>query len=91
MFRRTRYQTGSLQRVKRRKGPDVWIFRWYEIQTDGATKYRKSVVGDVEQYATESAAQKAVDALRITINQDTPRAVLQRISFETLVSHYLEA
>lgn len=91
MFRRTRYQTGSLQRVKRRKGPDVWIFRWYEIQTDGATKYRKSVVGNVEQYATESAAQKAVDALRITINQDTPRAVLQRISFETLVSHYLEA
>jgi integrase len=90
LFRRTRYQTGSLQRVKRRKGPDAWIFRWYEIQTDGATKYRKSVVGNVEHYPTESAAQKAADALRITINQDTPRAALQRISFETLVSHYLE-
>lgn len=90
MFRRARYQQGSLKRVKRQSGPDAWIFRWYEIQDDGHTKYRKIVVGNVEKYPTESAAQKAVVALRITINQETPRAALNRISFGTLVSHYLE-
>ena len=89
MFRRTRYQKGSLQRVKRQKGPDAWIFRWYEIQGDGATRYRKTVVGNVGQYPTESAAQRAVAALRITINEITPQAELQRTSVETLVSHYL--
>ena len=90
MFRRARYQQGNLKRVKRQSGPDAWIFRWYEIQDDGHTKYRKVVVGNVEKYPTESAAQKAVEALHITINQETPRAALNRISFGTLVSHYLE-
>ena len=36
MFRRTRYQQGSVQREKRRSGPDVWVYRWYEVGSDGA-------------------------------------------------------
>ena len=35
MLRRARHQKGSLQRVKRKSGQNVWIFRWYEIQPDG--------------------------------------------------------
>jgi len=66
MFRRARHQKGSLQRVKRKSGQTVWIFRWYEIQPDGSTRYRKVVVGSVEEFKTESDAQKAVDALRLT-------------------------
>ena len=31
MSRRTRYQQGSVQREKRRSGPDVWVFRWREV------------------------------------------------------------
>src|SRR5437016_1943351 len=74
MFRRTRYQRGSLQRVKRKVGPAVWIFRWYEIQADGSKKYRKAVIGSVEEFRTETEAQTAADALRININRETPRA-----------------
>jgi len=37
---------------------------------------------------TESDAQKAVDALRLTINEQTPRQQLKEISFETLVQRY---
>ncbi len=88
MFRRARHQKGSLQRVKRKSGQTVWIFRWYEIQPDGSKKYRKAVVGTVEEFKTESDAQKAVDALRLTINEQTPRQQLKEISFETLVQHY---
>ena len=88
MFRRARHQKGSLQRVKRKSGQNVWIFRWYEIQLDGSKRYRKVVVGTVEEFKTESDAQKAVDALRLTINEQTPRQQLKEISFETLVQHY---
>jgi hypothetical protein len=69
MFRRTRYQQGSLQRVRRKRGPDCWIFRWYGFNGAGRRQYRKAVVGTVDQYPTESNAQTAVTALRLTINQ----------------------
>lgn len=88
MFRRARHQKGSLQRVKRKSGESVWIFRWYEIQPDASKKYRKVVVGSAEEFKTESEAEKAVDALRLTINEQTPRQQLKQISFETLVQHY---
>ena len=88
MFRRARHQQGSLQRVKRKSGQNVWIFRWYEIQPNGTKKYRKAVVGTVEEFKTEADAQKAVDALRLTINEQTPRQQLKEISVDTLVQHY---
>ena len=72
MFRRTRYQQGSLQRVGRQKGPDAWVFRWYETQIDGSRIRRKTVLGTIDQFPSESSAQTAADALRITINQEMP-------------------
>ena len=88
MFRRARHQKGSLQRVKRKSGQDVWIFRWYEIQPDGSKTYRKAVLGAVEEYKTETEAQTAADALRLTINEQTPRQQLRAITIDTLVQHY---
>jgi integrase len=79
-----------LQRVKRKSGATVWIFRWYEVQTDGQKTYRNRVIGTVDDFRTEADARKAVDALRITINQEAPLAGVPRIDFETLVSHYLQ-
>jgi integrase len=88
MFRRARHQKGSLQRVKRKSGEAAWEFRWRETQIDGSRKYRKIVVGSVRELKTESEAQSAVDALRLTINEQTPRQQLKEISFGTLVQHY---
>ncbi|MGA9511765.1 MAG: ATP-binding protein [Candidatus Sulfotelmatobacter sp.] len=45
------------------------------------------MVGTVEEFKTESDAQNAVDALRLTINEQTPRQQLKEICFETLVQH----
>lgn len=88
MFRRARHQRGSLKRIRRKSGQIVWVFRWYETQFDGRKKYRKVVIGSGEDFETEAAAQQAADALRLTINQLTPRQLLHAISFETLVQHY---
>jgi integrase len=87
-MRRARHQKGSLQRVKRQSGEAVWIFRWYEVQLDGTKHYRKAVIGSVQEYKTEAEAQRAADALRLEINEQTPRQQLQAISMETLVEHY---
>lgn len=88
-MRRARHQQGSLQREKRqRSGETVWVFRWREVQMDGTKKYRKAVIGTISEYKTESEAQKAADALRLVVNEQTPRQMLKAISFETLVEHY---
>ena len=90
MFRRARYQQGSLTVLKRKSGPAVWVFRWYETQSDGRKVYRKSVVGTVDVLKTEADARRRIDALRITINQETSAAKTQQVNFEMLVAHYLE-
>jgi hypothetical protein len=46
------------------------------------------VIGSLEEYPNESSAQRAVDALRITINEQTPRQQLKQISMATLIEHY---
>lgn len=76
MFRRTRYQQGSLTCVKRKTGQAVWVFRWYEPITNGGMVYRKKVLGTTEELKTESQAQRAAEALRLTINSEqTPKSV----------------
>ena len=57
-----RYQSGCLYREKR-KGPDIWVFRFRDGQTN-----RKEQVGTVEQFPTKSAAMKACELLRANIN-----------------------
>jgi integrase len=88
MFRRTRYQQGSVQREKRKSGPDVWVYRWYEVGSDGASKYRKAIVGTVLTLPTEVAALKAAHALRIDANQQTPQTESGPSTIAELVAHY---
>jgi hypothetical protein len=74
-----RYQQGCLYREKRKAGPEVWVFRWRDGQTN-----RKEQIGTVEQFPTKSAARKACELLRTNINKEarTPRTMAE------LVAHY---
>ena len=90
MFKRIRYQQGCIAREGRDNGPDVWIFRWRETQPNGQRTNRKVVVGTVEEYSTRSAAQKAADSVRIHVNKETPRSLLQPLTCEQLIAHYVE-
>jgi integrase len=88
LFRRTRYQQGSLRLEERKKGPAVWVYRWWEKDVDGKTVRRKLQVGTSDEYPTESTAQSAADALRLTINNHSQRNRLQSTTVNTLWEHY---
>ena len=86
-MRRTSYQHGSLKLAERKKGK-VWEFRWREVQIDGSIRRKNIVIGTLEEFPNHSAAQAAVDALRLEINLQTPQKLIKNISLETLVNHY---
>jgi integrase len=88
LFRRTRYQHGSVEREERKKGPAVWVYRWWEEDINGKLMHRKAQVGDVKKYPTESAAHSAADALRLTINNRCEHRNLRRTTINTLWEHY---
>ncbi len=79
----SRLQQGSLLKLKRKVGPDVWVFRWYE-ETNGTRTYRKRTLGTVARYPHLRDAEKAADALRNAINSEftVPETVTE------LVTHY---
>ncbi|PYV26571.1 MAG: hypothetical protein DMG24_06795 [Acidobacteria bacterium] len=63
-----RYQYRDLRRRKRKKGPDVWQFRYFE------NGKRKSVlIGTVERYPNKADAEKAVEHRRMEINAQNPQ------------------
>src|SRR5579859_291126 len=88
LFKRTRYQHGSVEREERKKGPAVWVYRWWEQDVNGRTVHRKLQIGDVETYPSESAAQTAADALRLTINNHLNRRSLHKTTINILWEHY---
>jgi integrase len=86
-MRRTSYQKGSLKLADRKKGK-AWEYRWREVQIDGSIRRKNIVIGTLEEFPSEAAAQAAVDALRLDINSKTPQQLIKDVSVETLVNHY---
>jgi integrase len=77
-----------VQREKREKGPDIWVYRWYEVSSEGGSKYRKAIVGNVDTLPTETAALKAAQALRIDANQQTPQVESGPNTIAELIAHF---
>lgn len=88
-LRRERYQQGSLTTERRNKGRDVWGYRWREQAGNGRSVQRKRIVGTVDEYKNKSAAQRAVDGLRLDINATVATSSTNRTLSE-LVAHYKE-
>jgi hypothetical protein len=78
MSRRTRYQNGSVQRENRRSGPDVWVFRWWEPGSDGESKRRKAIVGNVLTLPTEAIAPKQLARCASTLTHKPRRQTAGR-------------
>jgi integrase len=65
----TSYQEGSIARVKRAKGPDVWVYRYRAAADEhGERKHASRVLGTVKQYPRKADAKKAAENLRSEIN-----------------------
>ena len=61
-------QQGSLLRSSRKRGPDVWQFRWADRGPHGKRIYRKRVIGTACQYPDADSARKAVVGLLREVN-----------------------
>jgi hypothetical protein len=81
--RMSRFQQGSLFKLERKNRPDVWVFRWYE-STSGKRRYKKQIIGTVLELRNRGEAEKAIIALRSSINVETgpPKSVCD------LAAHY---
>jgi integrase len=76
-----RYQYGNVIRESRKRGPDIWVYRFYDY--NGV--HKKLLIGTVDEYATKRAAQKAAEPLRAIANPDDPRVS----KMATVIAHYV--
>jgi len=83
-------QNGSVIRAERRRGPDVWEFRWREPGADGKRRHHRIVLGSVEQVEDEVAARQAISALKLEFNRGSAWLKTRSASVYDLVSHYRE-
>jgi integrase len=88
-LRRERYQQGSLTIERRNKGSNVWVYRWREQLGNGESVPRKRIIGTINEYRTKSAAQKAVDGIRLDINALAAMITTSHTVSE-LIAHYKE-
>ena len=84
------YQFGSLTKKKRAKGPDAWEFRYYETTATGGRERKTATVGSVDKYKTKALAQKAVEALLLKLNSETPQQRMTVVTFGAICDRYLE-
>ncbi|MGH9356594.1 MAG: hypothetical protein ACRD10_10740 [Terriglobia bacterium] len=79
-----RYQYGNLTTRKRKKGPDVWQFRWME---NG--KPKSVLVGTVQKCPNQADAERAVEHLRMKVNAQNPQQCLHSVTVATLIDLYV--
>ena len=81
----SRFQNGSLVRVKNKSTDDTWFLRFYQ-DVQGRRVYRKQRIGTVRQFPHRRDAEKAALSLRAKINSEvrSPETV------DELVTHYLK-
>lgn len=80
----TRYQYGDLCLRKRKKGPAVWQFRYFE----GGR--RKSVlVGTIERLPTKADALRAVEHLRVQVNAQNPQQQFHAVTVGALIDRFM--
>ncbi len=84
--RRERWQSGSLKSEPRKTGA-VWIYRWREKDHAGNVVKRKRIIGTKKEYLTETAARRAVEALRLDINTEVVTTSSMTVS--ELATHYI--
>jgi integrase len=61
-------QHGCMERLNRKRCPEVWQFRWSVTDPEGKRLYHKKIVGTVERYPDENAARRSVVGLVSKIN-----------------------
>jgi integrase len=86
--RRLRYQNGTLERMARKTGPDIWTYRWVE-RTSGMR--RRVHLGTVKELRTMQAVKQAADGYRLSANSenDVVRDVTMSAALDWYEREYL--
>jgi hypothetical protein len=71
----SRFQQGSLFKLKRKSVPDVWVFRWYENSSEKRT-YKKQIIGNVTKLRNRREAEKNVS---LCVVLSTPRSERRKV------------
>ena len=87
MFKRARYQFGYLRRKPRTRGPDVWVWERNSTGPSGGRKRDTVIIGNVEQYPTESQAWRGVESFRLAIDS---RSQNEDVLFGALIDRYVQ-
>src|SRR5215469_1146162 len=81
-------QGGSITVERRKRGPDVWSFRWREAGPDGRRIHRRIVLGSAEDLKNLASARKIVVGLKREINANDVRIRKESITLNDLSRHY---
>src|SRR5438477_935543 len=85
--RRTRYQFGTVALKPRKRGSNVWVYRWQEYGPGGVCCRRSRIIGTLEDYPNHDSAVRKAESLRMEANANQhPR---DPVSFGGLVDRYV--
>ena len=83
-------QQGSLLRSSRKRGPDVWQFRWADRGPHGKRIYRKRVIGTACQYPDADSARKAVVGLLREVNANAFQRSYLPMTIAEVCDHFIQ-
>jgi len=81
-------QDGSVTVQRRKRGPEVWCFRWREAGADDRKIQRRIVLGTVDDLKSLASVRKAVVGLRREINLNDIRIRRESITLADLSRHF---
>jgi len=80
-----RYQYGDLRIRPRKKGPDVWQFRYFDEKGDRVPV----LIGTIEKLPTRAEAERAVEHFRMKINSQNPQQQFHRVTVGGLIDRFM--
>src|SRR5215470_9704077 len=83
-------QQGSLIRSGRKRGPDVWQFRWADRGPLGKRIYRRRVIGTVFQYPEADSARKAVTGVLREVSPNPLQRSCLPMTISELCDHFVQ-
>lgn len=80
----SRYQFGTLTLRKRRRGPDVWQWRYVE-----GGRRQSVLIGTTDRFSTKADALRAVEGYRLKINQNNSQINFRAVTLGTVLDRYI--
>lgn len=84
-FTRQRFQRGTLRKVARANNQWSWEYRYQ----DPLTKKRKSLYLSVEDFATQTAAERHLEVLVLKLNDEHPALAVYDPPFDVILDRFV--